>query len=284
MPAGDARLKPWLDIVSDLIRRPLSAFPHRELLPAFAASFDAEPSWNWVNRDGSFGFDLLHPPPNWPQADELDYWQREGMKHHPLIKWFTATGDWRAQSIGRVPSSVANHRDRAIVKSQLRHVGLDEQLSIPYKLGSNGAQRTFVLARTGEDFSEEDLDLARRLQPLFALLSRQVTVLSRIPAPSMGSVGSAELTGRELAVLRLLADGHTAVAIANRLASSPRTVHKHLEHIYRKLGVRDRLKAIRAAEVGGLIELPRQPASTPRCSCIFNDFPSGSQAPASNSR
>ena len=52
------------------------------------------------------------------------------------------------------------------------------------------------------------------------------------------------LTARERGVIMLLGDGMTAVAIAHRLCISPRTVHKHLENIYAKLGVRDRLGAV----------------------------------------
>src|SRR3954454_5643251 len=49
------------------------------------------------------------------------------------------------------------------------------------------------------------------------------------------------LTGRELAVLGLLGDGLTAAVIGRRLGISTRTVHKHLEHVYSKLGTGDRL-------------------------------------------
>ena len=60
------------------------------------------------------------------------------------------------------------------------------------------------------------------------------------------------LTPRERRVLDLLADGLTAQAIANRLAISPRTVHRHLGHLYRKLGAYDRLSAVLRAQ-----QLPR---------------------------
>jgi DNA-binding CsgD family transcriptional regulator len=54
------------------------------------------------------------------------------------------------------------------------------------------------------------------------------------------------LTVRQRQVLSLVADGLTDVAIAHRLGCSPRTVDKHLEHVYRKLGVSCRTAAIAA--------------------------------------
>ena len=62
-----------------------------------------------------------------------------------------------------------------------------------------------------------------------------------------------ELTRRELAVLHLLVEGCTAVAMAHRLGISVRTVQKHLEHVYRKLGVGDRLSAVLTAQRVGLL-------------------------------
>jgi DNA-binding NarL/FixJ family response regulator len=61
------------------------------------------------------------------------------------------------------------------------------------------------------------------------------------------------LTPREHAVLDHLSAGLTAKAIARRLAISPRTVNKHLESTYRKLGARDRLTATLTAQRLGLI-------------------------------
>jgi DNA-binding NarL/FixJ family response regulator len=58
---------------------------------------------------------------------------------------------------------------------------------------------------------------------------------------------------REVAVLELLGDGLTAVAIAHRLRISPRTVHKHLGRICGKLDVTDRLTSVLAAHRLGLV-------------------------------
>jgi DNA-binding CsgD family transcriptional regulator len=64
----------------------------------------------------------------------------------------------------------------------------------------------------------------------------------------------ASLTGREAAVLALMAAGHSTRTIARLLDCSPRTVDKHLERIFRKLGVRDRLNAVLVARAWGLAE------------------------------
>jgi DNA-binding CsgD family transcriptional regulator len=59
-----------------------------------------------------------------------------------------------------------------------------------------------------------------------------------------------DLTAREMRVLRLAALGRTNSAIARALDVSPRTVAKHLEHIYRKLDVTSRTSAVFAALTG----------------------------------
>ncbi len=106
----------------------------------------------------------------------------------------------------------------------------------------------FVLTRAGADFDHQERDLARRLQHLIGGLYVQSRAQSRHPAPVLpGSSVQVALTGTEATVLALLAEGYTALGIARRLSNSPRTVHKHLEHIYRKLGVSDRLMAVQVA-------------------------------------
>ncbi len=56
---------------------------------------------------------------------------------------------------------------------------------------------------------------------------------------AQGSSGNGyeRLTSRERDVVAGLASGDTDRQIASRLGVSPRTVHKHLEHVYQQLGV-----------------------------------------------
>ena len=63
------------------------------------------------------------------------------------------------------------------------------------------------------------------------------------------------LTPRELATLRLLADGKANKEIANELGISERTVKTHLGHLFEKLGVTSRTEAVKIATRRGLVRL-----------------------------
>jgi DNA-binding CsgD family transcriptional regulator len=52
------------------------------------------------------------------------------------------------------------------------------------------------------------------------------------------------LTNREREVLALLASGESNRKLAQRLGVSPRTIQKHLQRIYAKLGVQGRMAAV----------------------------------------
>jgi len=68
----------------------------------------------------------------------------------------------------------------------------------------------------------------------------------------------ANLTPRELEILRLLVAGLTNKAIAVEIFISEKTVEFHLDNLYSKIGVRTRLMAgIWALQQGLLIE-PRE--------------------------
>jgi predicted ATPase/class 3 adenylate cyclase/DNA-binding CsgD family transcriptional regulator len=61
--------------------------------------------------------------------------------------------------------------------------------------------------------------------------------------PPTTPANTVELTAREIAVLRLVAQGLTDAQVAERLVISPRTVNAHLRSIYSKLGVTTRTAA-----------------------------------------
>jgi DNA-binding CsgD family transcriptional regulator len=87
------------------------------------------------------------------------------------------------------------------------------------------------------------------LQPS-AATDRKAPPLAETPAPY-------GLTGRELAVLRLVAAGRTNAQIGAELFISPRTAGVHVTNILRKLGVANRVQAAALAERAGLIPSPQ---------------------------
>jgi DNA-binding CsgD family transcriptional regulator len=74
-----------------------------------------------------------------------------------------------------------------------------------------------------------------------------------VPSTASASWGRARLTAREAEVLRCLASGRTARAIGRELGVSELTIRKHLENVYAKLDVHDRLDAVLAAIRTGII-------------------------------
>jgi DNA-binding NarL/FixJ family response regulator len=64
-----------------------------------------------------------------------------------------------------------------------------------------------------------------------------------------------QLTPREMATLRLMADGKANKEIASELAISERTVKTHLGHLFEKLGAASRTEAVKIATRRGLVRL-----------------------------
>jgi len=68
--------------------------------------------------------------------------------------------------------------------------------------------------------------------------------------------GPAGLSARELEVLVLLTRGLSNAGIARELVISPKTVSRHLEHVYAKLGVSTRAAATLVAIQHGIVGGP----------------------------
>jgi DNA-binding CsgD family transcriptional regulator len=84
-----------------------------------------------------------------------------------------------------------------------------------------------------------------------------LTPLAELPDPQ--ALRALGLTPRQAEVLALVLEGHTSAQVAQTLVLSARTVEKHLEAIYARLGVENRGQAIRAS-LQALWEDGAQPA------------------------
>lgn len=131
--------------------------------------------------------------------------------------------------------------------------GLDDYIIEALRAGASG----FLL----KDAPVEDLVRAvRTVAAGDAQLSPAVTkrlleqVARRLPAAVPRDSGAlADLTERELEVLRLLAAGMSNAEIAAALVVSEPTVKSHVSNVLQKLGLRDRVQAVIYAYENGLI-------------------------------
>jgi len=111
-----------------------------------------------------------------------------------------------------------------------------------------------ALGVVGKDATPEDVaDAIRDVHAGRPVLpgSAQRALLAAPGAPD--GARRAALSGREVEVLRLVAEGHRNAEIATRLGISVPTVKTHVNNAFAKLGVRDRTAAVAAAAALGLL-------------------------------
>jgi DNA-binding NarL/FixJ family response regulator len=78
---------------------------------------------------------------------------------------------------------------------------------------------------------------------------------SEVAARLADHLGEEDLTGREIEVLRKVAQGNRNRDIAEQLFIAEETVKVHIKHIMEKLGARDRTEAVTIAARRGIIQL-----------------------------
>jgi DNA-binding CsgD family transcriptional regulator len=164
---------------------------------------------------------------------------------HPLVRYHSGTPGAGASRISDLPAGRI-FRESALYNEYYRRIGIDHVVAVPLMVDRDFLV-SFVLNRSGRDFSDGErafLDLIR--EPMAALYrnlfarDRSRRGFSRLP-----------ITSRERDVLSWVAAGKTDREISEILGTSPRTVQKHLQHIYEKLGVETRTAAVmRAMECG----------------------------------
>jgi DNA-binding NarL/FixJ family response regulator len=121
-------------------------------------------------------------------------------------------------------------------------------------MGALQEDRPHRPARDRETAARVLIDEARtgRLEP-----DAVAAVIEASGAPRPRAAWPADLTEREVEVLRLAARGLSNKAIAEVLVVSPRTVQHHLAHIYDKTGRRTRAGTALFAMEHGLLDRAR---------------------------
>ena len=89
---------------------------------------------------------------------------------------------------------------------------------------------------------------------------KEKVVIREVPVPvggafelNAGKLEELSITGRELEILRLIADGLSNREIAEKLFVSENTVKTHSSRLFEKLGARRRTQAVQLGKMFGLI-------------------------------
>jgi two-component system NarL family response regulator len=101
----------------------------------------------------------------------------------------------------------------------------------------------------------KDIDAESLIRCIRDVLAGKTYLAPSAAAKLAERVTQVQLTPRELAALRLLANGQSNKEIATSLEISERTVKSHLAHLFEKLGVTSRTEAVRVATRRGLVRL-----------------------------
>ncbi|MFD4276755.1 LuxR C-terminal-related transcriptional regulator [Streptomyces cyaneofuscatus] len=233
-----------------------------ELLTALDGELIVVKEVPWTRDQGSVVIRSPEPLPEVGGGDgSVQAYIRSG---YPFIDRYGATSDWTPQSAAQVVGA-RTWRNSPTADALRQAFGTRHVFGLP--LPERGPHVSgFLVHRSGGDFSRHDERYAARVQPLLKAATAHRSLLMALRASS-GSARrrqanqalAAPLTPRETNVLHLLATGLTAEGIGRRLGISPRTVHKHLNALYRKLGAADRLSAVLRAQGAGLLPGSAEP-------------------------
>jgi len=129
--------------------------------------------------------------------------------------------------------------------------------------GMRAGARGYVLKEAEPEELRRAIEAAHRgeviLCPIIA--KKVMEYFGRDPRRQQTGLPYQELTGRELQVLQLAADGLSNREIAGKLIISEKTVKNHIANIFSKLQVNDRTQAILYALRKGLVSM--SPGDTP---------------------
>ncbi|MFO7544138.1 MAG: AAA family ATPase [Trueperaceae bacterium] len=233
---GDPEVATLLDEALVLARRTGTL---QRLGPVHAAR--AEAAWlrgdlESVRSEARAAYDLALRKRHAWFAGELAYWR------------------WKSDDLSQAPDGIAEPYALQIGGDARAAAEAWTRLRCPYEAARAMAEADDEDGLRSALASFEELGA----RPAASFVARQMRErgiggIPRGPRPSTRG-NPAQLTRRQLEVLRLMADGLSNVEIAARLIRSPKTVEHHVSAILSKLEARNRVEAIREAARLRLIE------------------------------
>lgn len=147
-----------------------------------------------------------------------------------------------------------------IIKNKYPHIKIimltvfdhDEHIFNAIKAGADGYLLKEINAKDLYDGILETLNGGAAMTPSIAMKTLKL-LRNPIEINSIEEKESIKLTPREIDVLEQLSKGLSYNAIAENLILSTGTIRKHIENIYRKLQVHNKLEAVQKAKKNNLI-------------------------------
>ncbi len=253
----------WLDVITDALGGFGRSFPWDPVCRQLGDQLDAPVTGKFQWDANGRGSVMAYPFPNWFDLQEV---AGRAPSVHPLARYYSTHATTAPLSTTQVPFSSGT--DERAYEDELRVCQIENHVWIPIDRGIAGVLVVGV-CRPAEPFDEWSVELAALAQGVIVALHRHWQVLDDWVAGHPLATGAyvaadeARLTSRQVVVLSLAAQGLTSRAIGYRLHISPRTVERHLENIYARLGVSDRVSAVRLGILAGVVaSRPLEVAST----------------------
>lgn len=171
---------------------------------------------------------------------------------NPLIERYRLTGDGRAHRFSDVVSQ-DELRATAIYTELYGPLGVEHQIAFTLPAAPERLLGV-ALCRNERDYTDAERDLIDRARPFLIQGYRNAIAYTELvsagprppgkPSPAdIDALVARGLTVREAEVTWWVLAGQASGDIAATLGISPRTVQKHIERAYRKLGVNSRADA-----------------------------------------
>lgn len=244
---GDARL---LDLVGEVY----AALDLEEFQPALLRALRTAVPCDWCSVNG-LGPDpgevvaLSDPPVTPPELYEA--FARHAQQN-PIAAHFAASGQGRPIRMSDLVTTAELHA-LDLYRSVYAVIGLEFQVAFTLPSPA-GHVLGVALSRRERDFTQAEVELLDEARPHLVqayrnaldhtALKRRVGAAPVLPRADLAAFG---LSPREVEVVRRVAAGLRNDDIGEQLGVSGRTVQKHLERAYRKLGVRSRSEAAKVA-------------------------------------
>jgi DNA-binding CsgD family transcriptional regulator len=169
---------------------------------------------------------------------------------HPLISYHAGAGSRsRAAAVVRISDLLSRRRFHrlGLYCEFFRRIGIEHQMACA--LPRRGPMIIGIaLNRRGRDFTERERALLEYVRPHLALAYERAELVAELrqaaaPASTHRRLAESGLSNREIQVLALVGSGKSNPEAGLILGISARTVQKHLEHVFGKLGVNSRTAA-----------------------------------------